>query len=129
MNKIQCSCGHTGIDKGRAFDGRRAYRCQECLTIWTNGLQNRSKKFSKQRIGYQFYNSQSRWTSHRSKKIMPKFKVNIDWSGYCRGTSSWIVEAENEEDAKENWYLGTEIDRIIVRDDTENEIISIDLKE
>lgn len=42
-------------DKGRAFDGRRAYRCiSSCKNIWTEGMQNRIKKYSKQRVGYQF---------------------------------------------------------------------------
>lgn len=57
---LKCvNCNHTGIDKGRAFDGRKAYRCQLCGSVWTNGLQGK-KQFSKQRIGYQFADTQSR---------------------------------------------------------------------
>lgn len=42
------------MDKGRAFDGRRAYRCPDCGEIWTEGLQDRQQKFSDQRPGFQF---------------------------------------------------------------------------
>ena len=47
-------CRSKDIEKGRAFDGRRAYRCGQCLKIWTNGMQGREKKYSQQRSGYQF---------------------------------------------------------------------------
>ena len=61
FEKRKCkNCGCIGIDKGRAYDGRRAYRCQNCKTIWTEGLQGREKRFSLQRIGYRFADSQSR---------------------------------------------------------------------
>lgn len=43
----------SGIDKGRAFDGRRAYRCQ-CGHIWTQGMQGRERRYSPQRPGTQF---------------------------------------------------------------------------
>ena len=49
-----CSCGCHKKDVGRAFDGRRAYRCKQCGVIWTTGLQGRNKKYSNQRSGYQF---------------------------------------------------------------------------
>lgn len=45
------------IDKGRALDGRRAYRCQLCKSIWTYGTQNREKRYSPQRNGFQFSNT------------------------------------------------------------------------
>ncbi len=54
------SCHHAGIDKGRAFDGRRAYRCQKCGTVWTEGLQGRERKYSNQRESYQFANSKGK---------------------------------------------------------------------
>lgn len=55
MRKNDCpACRHSGVDKGRAFDGRRAYRCQSCGHIWTSGMQGRAKKYSPQRAGYQF---------------------------------------------------------------------------
>lgn len=41
-------------EKGRAFDGRRAYKCKQCGNIWTEGLQGRKKQYSSQRYGYQF---------------------------------------------------------------------------
>lgn len=47
-------CNHKGIDKGRAFDGRRAYRCRQCGYDWTNGLQGRKKQYSNQRMSNQF---------------------------------------------------------------------------
>lgn len=59
--KHRCSnCKHYGIDKGRAFDGRRAYRCQKCGYIWTEGMQNRKKQYSTQRSGYQFKDTNSK---------------------------------------------------------------------
>lgn len=40
MIKRRCPiCKHPGYDKGRAFDGRRAYRCHNCGNVWTEGLQ------------------------------------------------------------------------------------------
>ncbi|MDD5589154.1 MAG: hypothetical protein PHP92_03820 [Candidatus Nanoarchaeia archaeon] len=45
------------VDKGRAMDGRRAYRCKICGKVWTEGLQNRKQKYSSQREGYQFADS------------------------------------------------------------------------
>lgn len=56
---------------------------------------------------------------------MPKFKIILEWSGYSRGTEIRIVEAETEEEAREIWYEGKQVDRQIVRDDTESEIDSI----
>jgi len=56
---------------------------------------------------------------------MPKFKVQTEWSGYSRGTVTYLVEAKDEESAKETWYDGEEIERDVVRDDTENEIVSV----
>lgn len=50
-------CKSNKFDKGRAFDGRRAYRCKNCGHIHTLGMQGRNKRFSEQRYGYQFYNS------------------------------------------------------------------------
>lgn len=50
----KCFC--TNIDKGRAFDGRRAYRCNSCNYIWTEGMQGRQHKYSKQMINFQFKN-------------------------------------------------------------------------
>ena len=55
---MECSiCKHPEPDKGRAFDGRRAYRCPKCGNTWTCGLQGRKQRFSKQREGYQFADS------------------------------------------------------------------------
>lgn len=51
------NCKHPTPDKGRAFDGRRAYRCPRCGNIWTWGLQGREPRYSPQRHGYQFSNT------------------------------------------------------------------------
>ena len=55
---IKCShCNSTYTDRGRAFDGRRAYRCKVCGNVWTMGMQGRAKKYSPQRQGFQFADS------------------------------------------------------------------------
>jgi transposase-like protein len=54
----KCSvCQGTDLDKGRAADGRRAYRCQRCGATWTDGLQGRKPRYSHQRQGDQFANT------------------------------------------------------------------------
>lgn len=61
MIKRRCPiCKHPGYDKGRAFDGRRAYRCHNCGNVWTEGLQGRERKYSSQIVGYQFKDDQCR---------------------------------------------------------------------
>ncbi len=53
-----CCCGNDKHDKGRAWDGRRAYRCKCCGREWTEGMQGRKKKYSAQReCGFQFYDT------------------------------------------------------------------------
>ena len=54
------NCKHPQPDKGRAFDGRRVYRCSKCGRIWTNGMQGRERRFSQQREGNQFADSKGR---------------------------------------------------------------------
>jgi transposase-like protein len=54
MIKRSChNCKHTGIDKGRAIDRRRAYRCQKCGAQW-HEWQGSKKRYSPQRQGDQF---------------------------------------------------------------------------
>lgn len=36
------------------MDGRRAYRCKLCGSVWTQGLQGRKRNYSAQRPYYQF---------------------------------------------------------------------------
>lgn len=48
------SCGCKHFDKGRAFDGRRCYRCKQCGHKHSAGLQGRERKYSLQRHGFQF---------------------------------------------------------------------------
>lgn len=57
ISMIKCpKCQCTEIDKGRAFDGRRAYRCKSCKNEWTNGLNGRKQRYSIQRMSNQFAN-------------------------------------------------------------------------
>lgn len=57
-NVRRCAvCQTPKPDKGRAMDGRRAYRCKSCGNVWTEGMQGREKKYSTQRDGYQFADS------------------------------------------------------------------------
>jgi transposase-like protein len=48
------ACRSPYTDLGRACDGRRAYRCRRCGTIWTRGLHGRTRRYSPQRPSYQF---------------------------------------------------------------------------
>ena len=57
---------------------------------------------------------------------MPKYKIKIDWSGYSRGVSTYVVEAGSEEEAREIWYEGERTEHNVVRDDTEKEIQSVE---
>ena len=54
-----------------------------------------------------------------------KYEVKCQWSGYSRGVSIYIVEAESEEEARELWYEGDRAYHKVVRDDTEVEIESV----
>ena len=38
------ACRSNIFEKGRAFDGRRAYLCNTCSRIWTEGMQGREKE-------------------------------------------------------------------------------------
>ena len=40
------NCNHPRPDKGRACDGRRAYRCPQCGNTWTRGLQGRRQRYT-----------------------------------------------------------------------------------
>lgn len=57
---------------------------------------------------------------------MKKFIVDLEFSGYSRGTVSYEVEAETAEEAEDNWWTGKEICRDIIRDDTEKEVIDVE---
>ena len=54
-----------------------------------------------------------------------KYRVKIDWSGYSRGVSEYILYAKDEEEAKECYYDGKKVYHRTVRDDTEKEIQSV----
>ena len=57
------------------------------------------------------------------------YEVHVDWSGYSRGFSTDIVEADSEEDAIERFWDGYEDHEETVRDDREREGTSAKLKE
>lgn len=59
---------------------------------------------------------------------MKRFKVKTEWSGYSRGYSIYIVEAKDEEEAKDTYYEFEE-NSTTIRDDTENEIIEVSFLE
>ena len=50
---------------------------------------------------------------------MKTYDVTVNWSGYSRGFSTYRVQADSEDEAKELWYEGEEVQRTTVRDDTE----------
>ena len=54
------TCQTPNPDKGRAFDGRKAYRCKCCGRTWTEGMQGKQKEYSEQREGYQFADSRTK---------------------------------------------------------------------
>jgi len=56
---------------------------------------------------------------------MKKFLVTTEWSGYSRGTATYEVEAETADEARELLFEGKQINREVVRDDTESEIESV----
>ena len=48
-------CRSRNIDKGRGYDGRRAYRCNDCGQKWTQGMQGlKEKKYNVEGRTYQF---------------------------------------------------------------------------
>lgn len=60
---------------------------------------------------------------------MTNFIVKTEWSGYCRGQAAYLVEAESEEQARDIFYEGEELYKDIIRDDTESEILSVEIAE
>lgn len=56
---------------------------------------------------------------------MPKYLIDVDWSGYSRGASQYEVEAENEKEAEDNWYSGKKVFHETIRDDTEKEVSKV----
>ncbi len=52
-----CRCEQRQMfDRGRAFDGRRAYRCQGCGNVHTKGHKGK-RRYSVQRMGHQFHDT------------------------------------------------------------------------
>jgi len=52
-----------------------------------------------------------------------QYRVTTEWYGYSRGTAVYIVEADNEKEAEDRCYEGEEIERTIVRNDTESYVL------
>lgn len=79
MSMTMCdACQHKGIDRGRALDGRRAYRCQRCGNIWTNGRNGRTPRYSAQRPGYQFADTGAAKMDRTSPiRGLPKYMVDL----------------------------------------------------
>ena len=57
---------------------------------------------------------------------MPKFKVRYEWAGHSRGHDVWEIEAANEEEAKEIYYEGKQVEHVTVRDDTERDYMTVE---
>lgn len=53
---------------------------------------------------------------------MPVYKLTTTFSGYVRGTQEVLVVADSIESAKANWEGGELLEKVIIRDDTQNEI-------
>ena len=51
---------------------------------------------------------------------MNKYRVEVEWSGYSRGTATYIVESDSKQSAEEGMYFNEDlVRRNIVRDDTD----------
>lgn len=57
---------------------------------------------------------------------MPKYKIEVDWTGYSRGIATYTIDAENEDEARELYNEGEQINHQVIRDDTEDEIVKIE---
>lgn len=53
---------------------------------------------------------------------MPTYIVNVNWSGYSRGVAAYSVEADSEEEARDNYFNGEELFRKVVRDDIGSDV-------
>lgn len=56
---------------------------------------------------------------------MPKFNVTVGWSGFSAGFSTYEVNAENEQQAKEIYSLGKKVDHSTTQDEIDNQISSV----
>jgi len=54
------------------------------------------------------------------------YRVTVEWSGYSRGTATYLVDAETEQDARENYREYDSVTKQTVRDDTEGEVSSVE---
>lgn len=70
------SCKSPRPEKGRAADGRRAYRCRNCGNQWTEGLQGCSQRFSPQREGNQFHDTGASRARYRSASGVVRHAVD-----------------------------------------------------
>lgn len=83
--KTECPGCHVigKVDRGRACDGRRAYRCKLCGAIWTSGTNGRKWQHSSQRESYQFADTGA---GSSEKKRSPNVKLGYD-NECCSGCS------------------------------------------
>lgn len=57
---------------------------------------------------------------------MRKFRVKTTFAGYVRGRKEYLVEAQSLEEARDwFWDSGELLSKVIIRDDTEEEIDSV----
>ena len=61
--------------------------------------------------------------------VKQTYIVNVDWAGYSRGIAAYEVEAESEEEAREDYLCGNLIFKETIRDDTDKEIDFVELEE
>ena len=60
---------------------------------------------------------------------MPKYKVQVEWSGYSRGYSLYEVEANSKEEAEELYWESEPYHVVTIRDDTEDGDVTVTLIE
>jgi hypothetical protein len=57
---------------------------------------------------------------------MKKYEIEFEWYATSRGVSGYLVEAENEEEARENYYEGELLFSETIREDVNDvDIMSI----
>ena len=60
---------------------------------------------------------------------MKTFIVETEWAGYSRGNATYEVEANSAEEAEQEWDMWAERSRNVVRNDQEEEVTSVSIKE
>ena len=60
---------------------------------------------------------------------MSKYEVQVDWAGFSKGRSIYVVEADSPEEVEEVFGLGVITDYCIDEDDTVERVTNIILIE